>query len=219
MNNLDDLRNRLGGVLQTEEQEHEHDQSDLERRMSELAIRRLRFSELAPHLYDSVVEPRLELFADLVEDSLYIRGEHRCRGVVAMNRERRYAASIELGFDVTCDGQIEHVLVPYYMRIIPILIQFERQATLSIPLADVTDGAVASFVDSKLESAMQTFVEVTRNPFYQREHIVSDPVCGMTFHEDQAVASIEHGGRNIYFCAMTCKERFEANPDEYSASL
>ncbi len=218
MSDLRHLKIRLAHVMKGREKEEEHDQDELERRMSELAVRRLRFSELGPELYDSVVEPRLELFAELAPDALYVRDPHRVGGTVALNRERRYAASIDLGFEVACDGQVEHVMVPFHLRIIPILIQFEREDTLSVPLSEMTASDVAAYVDSKLETAMTTLMKVTENPFYKREHIVIDPVCRMTFHEDQAAASIVHDGKRVFFCAATCKERFEDNPQDYRLS-
>jgi len=42
-----------------------------------------------------------------------------------------------------------------------------------------------------------------------------DPVCGMTVEEDQAAATLEHGGTTYYFCSADCKEEFEENPEDY----
>lgn len=42
-----------------------------------------------------------------------------------------------------------------------------------------------------------------------------DPVCGMTVEEDQAAATLEHGGTTYFFCSVDCREEFEENPEDY----
>lgn len=42
-----------------------------------------------------------------------------------------------------------------------------------------------------------------------------DPVCGMTVEPESAAAEHVHEGKKYYFCAVRCKERFQANPHKY----
>ncbi len=42
-----------------------------------------------------------------------------------------------------------------------------------------------------------------------------DPVCGMEVDESQAPASLEYKGRRFYFCALSCYEAFEKDPESY----
>ena len=44
-----------------------------------------------------------------------------------------------------------------------------------------------------------------------------DPVCGMTVRVAGARHRAQHGGRDFYFCAAGCRERFVANPERYLA--
>ncbi|MGI8544776.1 MAG: heavy metal translocating P-type ATPase [Aridibacter sp.] len=37
-----------------------------------------------------------------------------------------------------------------------------------------------------------------------------DPICGMTVTPESAAASVEHNGETVYFCAVSCKEKFAA---------
>jgi len=46
--------------------------------------------------------------------------------------------------------------------------------------------------------------------------MVRDPVCGMMIEEAAAAATSRYDGRTIYFCAVSCKEKFDANPEKYS---
>jgi Cu+-exporting ATPase len=44
---------------------------------------------------------------------------------------------------------------------------------------------------------------------------VTDPVCGMTFDEDDAVISVEYEGQAYHFCSRACEQKFLANPVRY----
>ena len=43
----------------------------------------------------------------------------------------------------------------------------------------------------------------------------TDPVCQMTVEEEQAAASYQHDGREYYFCAQGCRDRFAENPERF----
>jgi YHS domain-containing protein len=43
----------------------------------------------------------------------------------------------------------------------------------------------------------------------------TDPVCGMTVEESEAVATLEHGGTTYFFCSVDCKGEFEENPEDH----
>jgi len=42
-----------------------------------------------------------------------------------------------------------------------------------------------------------------------------DLVCGMDVVEDSAAATLEYQGKTYFFCAETCKEKFEQDPQKY----
>jgi P-type Cu+ transporter len=44
---------------------------------------------------------------------------------------------------------------------------------------------------------------------------VIDPVCGMTIDPADAVGTVDHKGRTYYFCAESCREAFQADPEQY----
>lgn len=213
---LHDLRKRLDSVTLAQHEKQEHDIEQLEVEMAALAARRLEFSNRAPELFDTVVEPRLQLLAEHLPDSLFQRSSNdKYSGVVTLNRHRRYAAMIEVEASATSDDQVENIVVSYELRIIPVLMEFERKDTLVVPLSNVDGIAVAEFLDMKIEGAVRSYVKLTNNPYYQREHLVIDPVCGMTIHEDEAAEVVEYEGRRFFFCAQVCREHFERSPSEF----
>ena len=44
---------------------------------------------------------------------------------------------------------------------------------------------------------------------------VKDPVCGMTIDPADAAAKLEHEGRDIHFCSLSCRDRFAKDPAGY----
>ncbi len=44
-----------------------------------------------------------------------------------------------------------------------------------------------------------------------------DPVCGMTIDPARAAGFSELGGETSYFCSLSCKTKFDANPGAYTA--
>jgi len=60
---------------------------------------------------------------------------------------------------------------------------------------------------------------VTRAPLKtERKEVKTmaiDPVCGMEVDEDQAAAQYEYKGKQYYFCAVGCKDKFAQNPEQF----
>jgi P-type Cu+ transporter len=45
--------------------------------------------------------------------------------------------------------------------------------------------------------------------------VAQDPVCKMEVDPKKAAAQSSYQGQKIYFCAVGCKEKFDASPDKY----
>jgi P-type Cu+ transporter len=43
-----------------------------------------------------------------------------------------------------------------------------------------------------------------------------DPVCGMSVDPQKAAGSSTYGARTFYFCALRCKQKFDASPEQYA---
>ena len=44
---------------------------------------------------------------------------------------------------------------------------------------------------------------------------VKDPVCGMEIDPESAAATSDYEGTTYYFCAVGCKEQFDAEPAKF----
>ena len=45
-----------------------------------------------------------------------------------------------------------------------------------------------------------------------------DPVCKMQVDENKAAGRSEFNGKTYFFCALVCKAKFDANPQQYATS-
>ncbi len=44
-----------------------------------------------------------------------------------------------------------------------------------------------------------------------------DPVCKMTVDPPRAAAQSQYRGQTYYFCAVSCKQKFDKEPEKYLA--
>ena len=44
-----------------------------------------------------------------------------------------------------------------------------------------------------------------------------DPICKMQVDPAKAAGSSTYKGQTYYFCALSCKETFDKNPEKYAA--
>jgi YHS domain-containing protein len=46
--------------------------------------------------------------------------------------------------------------------------------------------------------------------------MVTDPVCKMQIDEKKAAGTSEYNGKTYYFCALSCKTRFDQDPEKFT---
>jgi Cu+-exporting ATPase len=55
-----------------------------------------------------------------------------------------------------------------------------------------------------------------RRPYFRRDVMEKDVVCGMQVDPAKAAGSSEFKGKTYYFCAKSCKAKFDADPEKYT---
>ncbi len=46
--------------------------------------------------------------------------------------------------------------------------------------------------------------------------MVTDPVCKMKIDENKAAGSSDYKGQTYYFCSLSCKQKFDKEPEKYA---
>ena len=99
--------------------------------------------------------------------------------------------------------------------IIPILMDYERDGCEEFD-PDGPDDAVGRFLDDRLIRFVRAYLHA-RDPesYYQRDRLVTDPVCGMILKRAEAVGHLEYGGVTYHFCTEGCQQRFQRDPERF----
>jgi Cu+-exporting ATPase len=57
--------------------------------------------------------------------------------------------------------------------------------------------------------------EMHKSPSESGPRLERDPVCGMTVDPRKAAATVEHAGKDYYFCSVGCGAKFKATPEKF----
>ncbi len=216
MSDTKDFAERVRERLKQVEEELQRQREATEAYMAALERRQEQFNAKANHLTEAVLRPRVaELAAHF--DNASLEADVRAHRVCCrFAHTARFPATASLELRVTCDESIEHLTVSYHADILPVFIRYERENELTLPLDEVDDDKVIPWVEERLLGFLDSYLQIELHDQYQRENLVTDPVCGMRLSKVKAIP-LEHHGHTYYFCATRCRDRFEKNPGRYVA--
>jgi YHS domain-containing protein len=108
-------------------------------------------------------------------------------------------ASIKLRFGAAPDPDVKNLHFTYDLEIIPVLMKFESHSETEFPLEAIDHDALASWIDDRIVSFVQTYLAIQQNQYYLKDHMVEDPVAKVRFPKYAAGATCEHKGKTHYF--------------------
>ncbi len=182
--------------------------------MTDSERREARFQESASRSLEEVVIPKLEALASAFPNANSVE---RSAIVRAVSLTLRSSGDYPIGADVSLalghDEGIREIVATWRVAIMPILMDYEREAVLRESLERFDPDRLGDFVEERLLQFTQDYLRVHEpgSP-YLESVMVTDPVCGMRFHPTEAATSAERDGKTYYFCADSCRRRFEADP-------
>jgi YHS domain-containing protein len=187
-------------------------------RMDQIEQSYQRFTEVADHVAEHLIRPRMELLASYFDNAEpLLEGDqahrHHCRYV--FRHTERFPATVTLDLAVCPDAKIENILVIYILEILPIFFHFEGKDQIEFPLDAVDEPRLIAWIEKKINEAFDTYLRLEETDQYQRENNVTDPVCGMQISKAWAVAQMEYQGQIYYFCIEECRAKFAENPRHY----
>jgi YHS domain-containing protein len=174
-----------------------------------------RYEVVAKHIID-LLKPRLaafiERFKDVVKAEPIVREHTR-----AMNFSfTATVAKVTLLFEVFPDRDVNHVRLECTQEIIPVLVPYDRQSTLELPLDGVQDDAVVQWFDERIVSFVKAYLALVRQDAALKEHLkdqlVEDPVTKIRFPKYLAASTLERNGRTYYFVDEDTRREFEKEP-------
>jgi YHS domain-containing protein len=175
--------------------------------MKELLEQRERFSAVARRIMESVVHPRMEELLRHFDNAAIIdhHGDTDFYCLCKFSHTARFPATVSLNI-VLLPGETS-LKARYDLEIRPVLMEYTRDEEKNFPLDD-SNEAIGLWVEEKIANFLDTYLRLETHPLYQKDNIVTDPVCGMQIAAIAATSKIEWPGRTIYFCSEVCKEAF-----------
>jgi len=213
----DDLRARLGRIMEESETKRRQRQTDQAQEMGVLTQRLDRFAAVTGGWLRDIVVPRLEALAAAFPNSGQPRvAEGPKAAAVEFNATDEFPASCELSICFAHDPSVQHVHVLFRVRIIPVLMEYERDGEIGLEMDDGQRPKLEAFLDDRLCQFAEEYLRI-REPDspYQKDQTVVDPVCGMKLRRWEAVATLRHDAETYHFCMEECRRRFEAEPGRY----
>ncbi len=214
------LEQRLAALRREAAERRAQEHTERDEVMREIEPRRMRFDKAASDWVTELVIPRFQALAEALSSTAEV--EHvagGCSACLKLGSSDEYPVAASLTVSITPNASYERAAVHIKPLLIPM---FEGHRAPSCSEFEVGAKAVeplVRFLDDEFVVFADTYLRV-RDPGspYQRRALVTDPVCGMTFHPADAVESHEHEGRRFYFCAPACAERFRQSPDRFLKS-
>jgi YHS domain-containing protein len=184
--------------------------------MAERDERLKRYDALGDRLTETIIRPRMDRLKMCLEqlNSAQIEStRHTCRLLFRHSPEFPAAAKVELG--VTRDGQARRVWIQYNASLLPLLMPFDGNDQLSMPLEGLDEAKVAAWIDEKLLQFVNAYLSLETTNQYHAENLATDPVCGMSVNKASAPARMDYQGVTYFFCIDDCRRRFAENPGRY----
>jgi YHS domain-containing protein len=178
----------------------------------EYAAREKRYQEqFLPALQrmPDLLRPRLQVLVDRFKDKVQVQPVvAEGTRAVAFKFDSRMAR-IELTFRVSHDAQVKNLVFDQTLEVLPILLQFDKHASLTVPLDKIDEGQITQWFDDRIVALIKTFLAVHQNQYYQKDSLVTDPVAGIEMPRYAAKCILESGGKTYYFVSEETRREFQ----------
>jgi YHS domain-containing protein len=220
MADINDLDRQIQEKLKGAEERLQLRQNHLQQRMREFQQRQEQYTEIADRLMQQVICPRIRKLAEHFANAKLPGSEQSChRCLACFEHTPHFPATTRLELSVSHDGTYENLTVLYNLEILPVFFRFPGEDKLTIPVKGVDEEGVATWVQDKIISFVDTYLRLEVTDQYRMEHLALDPVCGMRVDRAFAPGQVEYRGQVYYFCVEECKKKFMADPDHHLRTL
>jgi len=203
------LSGRIANSLERHQRELTERQKLVDGTMKELLEQRERFAVVARRILESVIRPRMEELARHFDNAAIIdsHGETDFHCVCKFAHIPRFPATAYLDISLLPGESPTSMTTHYALQIFPVLMEYKHDEDMTFPL-DGPDEAIGVWVEDKMVEFIDTYLRLETHPIYQKDNMVSDPVCGMQISAAVATSRVEWSGQTFYFCSERCKGAF-----------
>ncbi|KAF0217121.1 MAG: hypothetical protein FD174_3422 [Geobacteraceae bacterium] len=203
------LSSRILNSLERHQNELAEQQKLIDSTMKELLEQRERFAAVARRTMELVIHPRMEELSRHFDNAAISErhGDADFHCFCQFAHTPRFPATVSFDICLLPEESGTGLTARYDLEIRPVLMEYKRDEEQTFPLDD-SDEAIGLWVEEKIIEFVDTYLRLETHPFYQKDNIVSDPVCGMQISATAATSKVEWTGHTFYFCSEVCKEAF-----------
>jgi len=203
---LDSIRNRI----ERHQAELTERQKLVDGNMQELVAQRDQFAAVAGRIVESVIDPAIEQLRVYFDNAAVVERqvESDFRTVCKLAHTPRFPATVTLRISLLPGDGYSSIIARYHLDIFPALMEFSRGDEATFPI-DSSDEAISLWVEEKILDFVDTYLLLETHPLYQKDNLVTDPICGMRISAATAATTMELGGHVFYFCSEVCKAAFQ----------
>jgi hypothetical protein len=143
--------------------------------------------------------PRLDALAKKFGERVKVQPQIERGRRSAKFKFKSELASIDLRFAVAPDTDVRNLVFTYDLEVLPILMKFDSHDTIEFPLEAVDKVALGKWLDDRIVDFVKTYLSLHENQYYLKGHLVEDPIAKVQFPKYAAGATLEAGGRTVYF--------------------
>jgi YHS domain-containing protein len=165
------------------------------------------FSALCEKL-NAVWKPRLDALAQKFKDRVQVTPTIGKASRSATFRFQSPLARFYLTFTALTDEDVRHLVLDCTLDILPILMNYEKNCQLELPLGDVDPAVVGKWMDDRIVDAVRNYLALHQNANYLKGHLVRDPIANVEFPKYAAAATLEHKGQTYYFIGEETRDEF-----------
>lgn len=198
MSQVSDLQARIDGAFtaareKVKQQQQQFLQEHIERQ------RLMKEYEKVQAKIVEIGKPRLEALAKRAGDRVAISPSLvGCRRSVGIDFKSP-KAHITLTFSAAPDRDIRNAVVECDLRIIPLLWKFEAHSEFSSPIAAFDAEGLAKWFDDRIVGFVEILIQIHEGALFDQADYVEDPVAGVKFPKFAAGATLDHGGKSLFF--------------------
>jgi hypothetical protein len=143
--------------------------------------------------------PRLDALAKKFGERVKVQPQVQPSRRSATFKFKSELASVDLRFAVAPDPDVRNVIFTSDLQILPILMKFDSHDEISFPLGAIDKTTLGKWFDDRIVDFVRTYLSLHENQYYLKGHLVEDPIAKVQFPKYAAGATLEAGGKTVYF--------------------
>ena len=215
MADVDLLKERINALIEDEKKKRDGERQQEEVKLQEIEQRIEKLKPIGLHIFNDLIETRLKVVADSMDDVLYHPPRSRPCGTLEFNRLREVEASVMMEVGLRANTEFTEGTVFYSFKILPIFMEYTSENSLTFSTDAIDEDKIASFLDESIADGIKTYFRMKNVSQYRKNEMATDPVSGKTIRAAIAKGYAVFEGQKYYFSSIENRAQFIRDPKQF----